>query len=53
MDKYTKKALIEAILWLLLLLFIFICPEFNPVIGLVMLGVFLIKVIAKFMDSHL
>lgn len=24
MDKYTKKALIEAILWLLLLLFIFI-----------------------------
>ncbi|MEI1257505.1 hypothetical protein V8Q34_22510 [Blautia sp. JLR.GB0024] len=53
MDKYTKKALIEGILWLLLLLFMFICPEFMPVIGLVILGVFLIKVIGKFFDSHL
>lgn len=53
MDKYTKKALIEGILWLLLVLFIFICPELIPAIGLVMLGVFLIKVIGKFFDSHL
>lgn len=53
MSKQSKKAVQSLAFWLILLSVIIFIPPLAPVVGIAVIGFYMIKGAGNFLDSHL